>query len=235
MKPVIAIAASESLSNSGDNQWISYTPKNFVTAIQKVGGLPQILPIGDPDDAQQYLAGCDKLLLAGGQDIDPRLYGEEPSPKLGEIAPARDAFELALIQQALKKQMPILAVCRGMQLVNVAFGGSLYQDLSQYPQSLKHNQLPTPFHIPTHEITITQDSRLAKILATKTYQVNSFHHQGIKKLAPDLRIVATATDGMVEALESDHYPLLAIQWHPEVTFATIASEEKIFAYFVNEL
>lgn len=237
MKPIIGIAGNETVMMDSDSHWISYTPKNFVTGLQQAGGIPLILPIGDPDEADRYVTGIDKLLLAGGQDIDPGHYGQLPDQKLGGTNPDRDRFELALIKAAIRQQKPILGVCRGMQLLNVAFGGTLYQDLSLRPEkALKHVQVPTPFHQPTHSVTIAQDSLLAAFLPTEAaYQVNSFHHQTVAEPAPELAVIATAPDGVIEGLENRECRILGIQWHPELTCAHVKKEQQIFDYFVTQL
>jgi putative glutamine amidotransferase len=236
MKPVIGIAGNERLMIEGDAHWVTYTPKNFVTQIQKANGVPLILPMGVPEDAAQYIQQIDKLLLAGGYDVSPEYYGEELHPLTQATYPERDVFELALIKEAVAQKKPIFGVCRGMQLLNVAFGGTLYQDLSLTEKpTIKHEQSPTPFRFPTHAITLEADSSLGKLLGT-TYRVNSFHHQAIKKVAEEFQVIAMASDGIVEAIETSAFaaPILGIQWHPELTAQEIASEQKIFDYLVNQ-
>ncbi|MFY1068178.1 gamma-glutamyl-gamma-aminobutyrate hydrolase family protein [Enterococcus sp. AD013-P3] len=237
MKPIIGIAGNETVMVDADSHWISYTPKNFVTGVKRAGGIPLILPIGDLADVPRYIASIDKLLLAGGQDIDPKHYGQLPDQTLGGTNPQRDAFELALVKEAVTQQKPIFGVCRGMQLLNVAFGGTLYQDLSLRPEkALKHVQVPTPFHQPTHPVTIAKDSLLAAVLPTdQDYQVNSFHHQTIAAVAPKLAVIATAPDGVVEGLEHKEQRILGIQWHPELTCGQIETEQQIFEFFVQQL
>ena len=145
-KKIIGIAGNQLLQAAEvfhGNQ-VTYTPQGFVSAVQAAGGVPLVLPIGPKELAATYIQQIDKLLLAGGQDVAPEFYGQEPHIKLEETNRDRDEFELALIEEALKQNKPIFAVCRGMQLVNVALGGTLYQDLSMYPQwSVKHGQQPT--------------------------------------------------------------------------------------------
>lgn len=144
--------------------------------------------------AATYIQQIDKLLLAGGQDVAPEFYGQEPHIKLEETNRDRDEFELALIEEALKQNKPIFAVCRGMQLVNVALGGTLYQDLSMYPQwSVKHGQQPTQPIFATHRIDVEPDSQLSNIYGT-TGQVNSYHHQALHTLGKDLRVTAWSSD-----------------------------------------
>ncbi|EOL44449.1 gamma-glutamyl-gamma-aminobutyrate hydrolase family protein [Enterococcus caccae] len=216
---------------------VSYTPQNFVTAIQKAGGLPIVLPISDEQAAAAYISKIDKLLLAGGQDISPDFFGEEPHPKLEETNRNRDLFELALINEAIKQNKPIFSVCRGMQLINVALGGTLYQDLSLYPDwTVKHGQQPTQPQFATHGIKIEKDSALYQVFG-ESYRVNSYHHQAINTLAPSLKITARSSDGIVEAVESidPNQRLIGVQWHPELRFDVDTKEFNLFDYFVNQL
>lgn len=236
MKPRIGISGNQrGMVEGNETHWLSYTPRNFVAGIRNAGGVPWILPIGEIGDAASYIAGIDKLLLTGGQDVDPRNYQELPHQKLGTIDPVRDAFELALIAEAVKQKKPILAVCRGMQLLNVALGGDLYQDLSLRSEpTLKHVQLPTSFSQTTHPVQINPESFLGKFLP-ETYQVNSFHHQTIKTLGTGLEVIARAPDGVIEAVENQEQRILGVQWHPELTYQNIPSEQGIFNFFVKEL
>lgn len=197
------------------------------------------------------LEGADGLVLSGGFDIDPRLFGEEPVPGLGRLEPDRDVWEVALVRAALRRDLPLLAICRGMQLLNVAVGGTVYQDLaSQRPGSGKHFQ-DAPAWWPTHSVRIEPGSFLAAVLgcdgahgeevrgvpgagvppagsAGFTLAVNSFHHQAVREPAPGLRAVAVAPDGVVEAVESPgHRFVVGVQWHPE-----LMEEGRLFACFV---
>lgn len=235
MKPRIGIAGSQRTMVEGETHWLSYTPRNFVTGLTRAGGLPFVLPVGEPEDAPSYMANVDKLLLAGGQDVDPRLYHALPEAQLKALDVPRDHFELALIAAALEQGKPIFAVCRGMQLLNVALGGSLVQDLSlREENTLKHDQFPTPFAQPTHPVMIKEDSLLSTLLPA-SYQVNSFHHQTIHRLGSGLTVTATAPDGVIEGIEDQTRRLLGVQWHPELSCETIATEQGLFDYFVHSL
>ncbi|MHC5215094.1 gamma-glutamyl-gamma-aminobutyrate hydrolase family protein [Enterococcus sp. LJL128] len=238
-KPIIGIAGNQ-LIHAADvfhgNQ-VSYTPQGFVAGVQQTGGLPFVLPIGAPESASAYIEKIDKLLLAGGQDVSPEFYGEEPHPKLEETNKNRDKFELALISEAIKQKKPIFTVCRGTQLLNVALGGTLYQDLSQYSDwKVKHSQEPTAPEFPTHSITTEKGSILSRLLG-EHYQVNSYHHQAIHTLAPDLTVTARAADGIIEGVEGKQADsrILGVQWHPELIFHKEPKELGLFDYFVNEL
>lgn len=239
MTKIIGIAGNQIIQSVDvfNGNHVSYTPQAFVTAIQKSGGLPIVLPISDGQNAAAYISKIDKLLLAGGQDISPDFFGEEPHPKLEETNRNRDVFELALIKEAIKQKKPIFAVCRGMQLLNVALDGTLYQDLSLYSDwTVKHGQEPTQPQFATHSIQMEKDSILHQLFGEK-YQVNSYHHQAINSLAPSLKITARSSDGIVEAIESveTDQRILGVQWHPELRFDVDKNEFKLFDYFVNQL
>jgi len=190
----------------------------YVRAVLRAGGIPLILvPLIGVEHNGPILDVIDGLVLTGGEDVDPAFYGHEPHPALGSVDQVRDAFELALFRDAWVRRLPVLAICRGIQLVNVALGGSLWQDIAaQRPGALPHQQ-PDGRDARTHGVTITAGSRLAGALGTTRCQVNSFHHQSIRGLAPGLVITARAPDGEIEGVESAPVDpwLLAVQWHPE--------------------
>ncbi|EOT30054.1 gamma-glutamyl-gamma-aminobutyrate hydrolase family protein [Enterococcus saccharolyticus] len=234
MKPIIGIAGNERTMTMGETFWLSYTSRNFVEGIQAADGLPLVLPIGQPEDAKTYIQRIDKLLLGGGHDVNPKLYGQEPHPYLEEINEKRDAFELRLIDEAIKQGKPIFGICRGMQLVNVAFGGTLHQDISLFgPTKIKHVQ-ESEMNKRTHPVQIKAASRLATFLP-EAYSVNSYHHQTIKDVAPNFTATAHAPDGIIEAIEANDLPIMAIQWHPELTRSTFDTEQQLFTYFVQKL
>jgi putative glutamine amidotransferase len=190
----------------------------YVRAVLRAGGVPLILaPLIGVDHNDRLLDTLDGLVLTGGEDVDPAFYGADPHPALGSVDVVRDAFELALFRDAWARRIPTLAICRGIQLVNVALGGSLWQDIAaERPGALAHQQ-PDGRDARTHEVHITPGSRLAQALGTTQCQVNSFHHQSIRNLASGLVITARAPDGEIEGVESGPQApwLLAVQWHPE--------------------
>ena len=177
----------------------------------------------------------DGLLLSGGQDVAPKNYGEEPTPKLGDIFPERDDFEYALLKAALEAKKPILGICRGLQIINTYFNGSLYQDLSYIgTEVLKHNQVNSPSMV-THSVTLDKSSKLFDIFGEEKIRVNSFHHQAVKKVGDGLAISAKAPDGVIEAIEKTDYPfLVAVQWHPEMLHLTVEMMNKLFIRFIKE-
>ena len=200
----------------------------YSDAVRLAGGVPVLIPVlRDSTTLSELLRRLDAVILSGGEDIDPRYYGEEALPGLGEVNAPRDTFDVLLIRAALRQEKPILAICRSEQVLNVVLGGTLWQDSpSQIPASgLRHRQTE-PAAVATQTVTIEPGSRLAHILGTTQIGVNSFHHQAVKDPAPGLLITAWAEDGVEEAYESlptapDPYgkPLgrriLAVQFHPE--------------------
>ena len=215
---------------------INTAPKALTDALHQAGMLPMIIPLTRPADAAKYIQQVDALILAGGADIDPLHYGEEPLPKIGIIEADRDRFEIALIQEAMKQKKAILGICRGLQILNVSFGGSLYQDLAYYPDLEINHQQSTAWEYPTHSIEIAKGSILDSNLSTKTV-VNSYHHQAIKKLASPFQDIAWSPDGLIEAFESkDSSPyILALQWHPELLIERQAEQLMIFKNFHKKI
>lgn len=192
----------------------SFLPSEVVNAVVQAGGLPVILPTLPPDETMHDR--CDALLLPGGPDPDPLWFGEEPLPGTGRISPQRDAWELFLCKWYLKERLPILGLCRGAQILNIALGGDIYQDLdSQYEGVLKHFQ-DAPDEYPTHTIRIEPGSLLHRCMGATSIVVNSWHHQAIRKLGDNVRATATALDGVIEAIEVQNQPYaVGVQWHPE--------------------
>lgn len=191
----------------------------YVRAISLAGGAPLMIPI-TPDEEQlrSIYAGLDGILLSGGGDISPHLYGEEAHQSVWGVDEERDAVELALARWALAEGKPLLAICRGIQVMNVAAGGNLYQDiLSQIPQAMEHVYYPGyPRNYIAHPVRLMPDSLLARILGTNTVGVNSLHHQAARTVAPGLVKVAEAPDGVTEGLEKPDHPFaVGVQWHPE--------------------
>ncbi len=185
------------------------------------GGVPLMIPLvaDDLDTLRCIYDRLDGVLLAGGVDVAPGTFGESPHPKLGRIDPDRDTVELQLANWALEDGKPILGLCRGLQVLNVARGGSLHQDLeAQYPHAIKHDYYPGfERDYLAHDVEITAGSRLARVFEVGPVAVNSMHHQGIRELGKDLVATAYAPDGLIEAIEfDDDRFVVAVQWHPEV-------------------
>ena len=193
-----------------------YAPRPLLNALGKAGLLPIILAYDDYAEPEEFVDTFDALVLPGGPNPSPRFYGEEPLWCIGPTYEKRDIFEIALIRAAIKRGKPILGICRGMQILNVALGGTLWQDMaSQNPKAFIQHMQKAPGNIATHYVDIEKDSRLHDILGDGLY-VNSRHREGIKKLAPSLKVSARSRDGMIEAMESrDNELIAAVQWHPE--------------------
>ena len=200
----------------------------YINSIRLAGGVPLVIPVTDDDEQIDIiLETIDGLVMTGGEDFDPlKWYGEEPIRGLGEVVPERDEFDVKLIRAAVAKGIPVLGICRGEQLMAVAFGGSLWQDIpSQVKDSyVKHRQGPTTSAYGTHSIDINPDTELGKILDKETVVVNSFHHQAIKDVPQGFQVSAKAADGIIEAVERfgkiKGYPdgggwILGVQFHPE--------------------
>ena len=196
----------------------AYLNSAYLRAVEQAGGAPVLLPPPLGAAARDALwARLDGLLLTGGGDVDPQHFGEPRHPTLVEVSEARDALELELAGRALAQGLPLLAICRGIQVLNVALGGSLHQDVPSDPGSpLSHSQAERR-HQPTHQVKVQAGSRLSAVLGALEVDVNSFHHQAIKRLGRGLAAVAWAPDGIVEGVElTDGAPfVLGVQWHPE--------------------
>ena len=195
----------------------------------KSGGVPVIFPSVAPELAASYLDLFDGIIFAGGADVDPTFFNEEPHLKLGPTYLKRDQFEVALLKEAVAADKAIMGICRGMQLINIALGGSVYQDLSEDPrQTLKHSQ-DAPGNLPSHHINVAPESRLFKLTGRRAY-VNSRHHQALHQIAPGLHVTASADDQVPEAVESvSSDQILAVQWHPENMFKHDPSSQNLFA------
>jgi len=190
----------------------------YTRAVLEVGGLPVILPIAiaEPALIEEYLETIDGLIMTGGSDIHPSFYGQIVLERCGEIDEQRDRFEVELIHAARGRDLPFLGICRGLQVLNVALGGSLYQDISYRAGTDPAHMSPRERRgEPAHQVAITPGSRLAHIIGSREMPVTSTHHQIIRDLAPDLAASAVAPDGVIEAVEGTGRFLLAVQWHPE--------------------
>ena len=225
------------------DQWFGITNGNYTTylrAIEAAGGIPALIHLTDNQEVlRAHYDRCDGILFAGGDDIDPARYGEPPQPGLGTTVPMQDAVELTLAAWAREDATPVLGVCRGLQLLNVAFGGTLYQDLpSQRSDALDHraSQKQERWTLLAHPIAIATDSWLAARLDCDTIAVNTLHHQAVKELAPGLRATAQAPDGIVEAIEGETGQfVVAVQCHPETLWEdTEPRWARLFADFVEQ-
>ncbi|MDE2125415.1 MAG: gamma-glutamyl-gamma-aminobutyrate hydrolase family protein [Armatimonadetes bacterium] len=210
----------------------------YVQAVQNAGGAPVILPsCSSPEIIERYLGLIDGLLLSGGADIAPGLYGQEQMPCCGGIDPARDAFELPLVRRAIEQDMPVMGICRGIQVLNVALGGTLIQDLpEQQPSEIRHQQ--TDFgHVrsdATHTIQVRPGSLLHDLTQSVQIETNSMHHQALADLAPGLVVTARTSDSVIEAVEMpSRRMVLALQCHPEETASRDPISRRLFEGFIS--
>lgn len=206
----------------------------YFGGIETAGGLPVLLPLSQ-DEAlwEEYLNSFDGFVFTGGQDIDPAIYGEEKRPECGYQAPMRDRQETYMLRRAYEMDKPALGICRGIQMMNAALGGTLYQDIfTQCPSPVTHRQ-DKPYDLPHHQVTIQKDTVLYGILGVEHLSVNSMHHQAVKTPAPGFTVSACAADGMIEAIEdSTKRFMLGLQWHPEHMWQKYESARQVWNAFV---
>ena len=229
MRPIIGITP-EIAENGNISLRYAYTH-----AIEAAGGIPLLLPYTEDEALLEELTNvCHGFCFSGGEDIDPVRYGEEKLPECGEIAHRRDTFELRLFEKVLPTEKPILGICRGCQVINVALGGTLWQDLpSQIPSDIHHKQLEGQFEH-SHRVELLPGSPLAAITEKTRITANSFHHQAIKVPGNGLQIIARADDGIIEAAYlPEHRYLLAVQWHPERLCGIDADARALFRSFID--
>lgn len=206
---------------------------DYMDALAQAGALPFILPLkAAADDVERLLELCDGLLFTGGQDVAPAIYGMEDQTGKTELAELRDSLEIRVLELALRRDMPLFGICRGLQFINAFLGGTLYQDLpTQHLSDTTHSQ-GRPYSQPVHRVEL--QGALKELLGRQTLQVNSLHHQAIKELAPELQTMALSEDGLIEAvcLPSKKF-VWAVQWHPEFLFRTDESSRTLFSTFVS--
>lgn len=236
-RPVIGLITQVQEAENEADYFAVVTDRQYLRALREAGAAPLQMPLLHQDEAQlrSFYEQIDGLCLTGGADVDPAYYGEERHPLCQRGDRDRDLTELLLYRWACAEGKPIFGICRGLQLINVAAGGTLYQDLAaQVPATIKHdyfsNQPGHPRDLLVHEVHIHGDSLLGRILEVERVQVNSMHHQGVKRLAPGMTPVAFAPDGVVEAFEAaDGNFLLAVQWHPEELLDKVPLMRRLFA------
>jgi putative glutamine amidotransferase len=244
MKPLIGIPPDtdngQRIPVRSKNEFVVLLWGSYLQAILDHGGIPVVLPVTDDKRAViELVARLDGVLIAGGAfDVPPSYYGEKTQPWCGNLKPARSALELMVLQLALKKKLPVLGICGGLQIINVALGGSLHQDIQkERPGSINHQQ-PPPKDRPFHEVKIFPATNLEKITGARrrknVFGVNSTHHQAVKDLGRGLRIAAVSPDGLIEAVESPGPSfLLGLQWHPELLYPNRPDQSAIFKAFIR--
>ncbi len=229
-RPLIAISPSYDF-----NENKVYLKRAYCDSILASGGLPVLLPlIHSADDVKEYIKRCDGFLLTGGQDIDANVYGEENLCFTGDINPDRDMLDILLVKELSKIDKPVLGICRGSQILNVALGGTLYQDIdSQFDKDMIKHVYNCPRTFPVHYIIIENKSHIFNIYKENKIFVNSYHHQAIKDIADGFKVVARSNDGIIEAIEHKYKTMmLGVQWHPEDLWKNDKKMLCIFEYFV---
>lgn len=230
MKPVIGVTPLYD-----DKRGNLLVPSGYMDALMACGAMPVILPLTDGEqDVRELLDMCRGFLFTGGHDVAPGLYGEEPLPGCGPAHEERDKLEGELLRQAFEADRPIFGICRGIQVINVLMGGTLYQDIpSQCPDALRHHMLPLD-DVPWHQVELKPETPLYRIFQRRTLKVNSYHHQAVKELAPGLVETARSPDGFIEGvycLEKSF--VLAVQWHPELMWETDEGQLALIQSFVD--
>ena len=236
-KPVIGVLGNLLMieNNIFAGMESSYVSNDYILSVQRAGGIPIIIPPNNDEEViEKQISILDGVLISGGYDVSPFLYEEEPKEKLGYIHPLVDEFTIEAIKIAVKLNKPVFGICKGAQILNVAFGGTLYQDLSYMPGSfVKHSQ-SAKAHEATHSIEVERNSKLYEI-TQGDIKVNSFHHQVINEVAKNFRVTARAKDGAIEAIEmEDKKFVMAVQWHPEMMASTNNIMMKLFERFIEE-
>ena len=226
MKPVIA------LPQWGNDPLKLYMKSKYVRCLHKAGAQIRWIELDDPEKAAAEALKCDGLLLPGGDDLNPALYGQTPSDKCGKPDDRRDRAEMKILEAFLPTNKPIFCVCRGLQLLNVFFGGTLHQDIKSI-QSCRHSHFRSRAKS-IHHAKLFPRTRLVKLLGTDLIKVNSLHHQAVDKLGPGLTVSAVSEDGFIEGLEVFPHPYcVAVQWHPEHMSKNDPLQQKLFDAFVQ--
>ena len=230
-RPVIGITAGYSLTQEG----VLSLRDDYLRAVEKAGGLPLVLAPGVPDDADELLDGVQGLLLSGGDDVDPALYGQQTHPTVTRVFPRLDAFEVALCRAACARDLPVLAICRGHQVLNVAMGGTLIQDIpSQVTGAVEHDPDVERWQT-VHDVRLLPETRIREILARERLSVNSSHHQAVGEVGSGLSVSAYSTqDQVVEGLEMPAKRfVVAVQWHPEAFWNRDNGFQALFEAFIG--
>lgn len=227
-RPVVGISVNDQARNS--------VRHSYTRAVEQCGGLPVVIPMTDDCEVlAELMSTIDALILIGGDDIDPAYWDETPRPELGRLDTLRDAYDMRLIFMAERARMPILGICHGEQIINVAFGGTLWQDLPSQC-GVEHRQREKD-SLGFHDVRFAADSRIAAIMGCRSYKTNSYHHQAVRRVAEGFRATGIAADGTIEVIEPvDDRPILGVQFHPEISFVRYGDDEMraIFEWLLGQ-
>lgn len=233
MKPVIGLTAFTEPTLQKKRVNVSY---HYIEAIDIAGGIPIVIPeCRDLNMVDSYLERIDGLIISGGVDVSPYLYGENPLKEVTYFSVERDNFEIALVKGAIDKKVPVFGICRGIQIINVALGGTLYQDITvQTGSSLGHNPIEMPVDRLYHNIIVENGTALRSLFKNRSFLVNSFHHQAIRVFGVDLYATAFSEDGIVEAIEmKNNRYVYGVQWHPEDLINSYPDFKSLFQHLTD--
>ena len=231
MRPVIGLIPL--YDDEKESYWML---PGYMKAVENAGGLPVMLPLtADRDELHEAYGLCDGLLFTGGHDVSPDIYGEVRKENCGTACEDRDSMECYLMDRCLDDDKPFLGICRGIQLMNAHLGGTLYQDLpTEYACKVEHHMSP-PYDRKAHTVDVLENTVLASIIGCGIHEVNSYHHQAVKELSPEVTAMAVSEDGLIEAIAvRDHRFAIGVQWHPEFSYINNEESQKIITAFVEE-
>lgn len=231
-RPLIGLTPSHDIHTNDISMRSTY-----LGAVKEAGGIPVVLPLdAEESDLKRLVSLFDGFLFTGGPDVHPFLFGEETYAHCGEVSVKRDSMEITLLHLVMEMKKPVLGICRGIQLINIGLGGTIYQDIpSQFPKAfpVAHKQ-PFPYAVPSHHVSVVPGTRLADICQAQRIQVNSMHHQAVKDLAPGCIVSGTGPDGLIEAMEMPDYPFfVGVQWHPEYLWSQDKAAANLFIQFIK--
>lgn len=232
MKPIVGLMPL--FDDEKDSFWML---PGYMKMLQECGAFPIMLPLTDDlNELEECIRLCDGLLFTGGHDVNPAIYGKKTGKNCGEPCELRDKMECSLLKMAFERDMPILGICRGIQIINAYLGGDLYQDLpTEFDITVEHHMKP-PYDRPAHEVEVMPDTLLAKIIGTGRHEVNSYHHQAIRTPADAVTVMAVSEDGLIEAISVNEKSFaVGVQWHPEFSYQNNTDSRKLIHAFVDAL
>lgn len=233
MNPVILICAVRNLKSS-KKEFVLH--ESYVNAVRAAGGTPMLAPItNDLNEVKAYISMCDGLLLPGGEDVSPMLLNEEPLRGIGYISAERDYFEFMLFQEAKKRDKPILGICKGCQIIALSTGGKIHQDIfTEHPNTIEHSQPEEQLGELFHTVSFTKDSKLYELFKSEKVWINSWHHQAVRSVGPELKVTAKSSDGIIEGIESTDGLMMGVQWHPELLFEKYPEQLSIYKQLIEQ-